>query len=436
MKRFTLATQVALIVALALFIAQAVSFTLSLQNRQHHLVNNAALPAAQRLLTASYNVDAIAERPRMARQARMRLQVSDMSPLPPSAERIVDAEKIIADVFAAEGIPIRNVEVAAIDPERRKRVTTMIAAVQLADGRWLSVRGRGPMPMRPLLGVLILQYLIIGLLILLPTLWLLRRTGRSLRHVTRAAESFDGTTLSKPVPIEGPRDVRALIAAVNGMETRIAAMVEEKDVMLGAIGHDLRTPLTALRIEAETIEEVDKREALIAQIETLHAQFEALLDLARSARSFGEDQWLGPVGLIQKLLSDYHRRGKDVALTTHVESAFEGDEGAIRRAIVNLIDNGLRFGTKVELAVRETLGEVIIEVADDGPGIPEAQREQAMRPFERLESSRNRATGGHGLGLAIVSAIARRHGGRLVLDSGPNGAGLIARIHIPVKRLS
>lgn len=436
MKRFTLTTQIALIVVLALFLAQAINFAFAAKNRQNQLVNSAALPAAERLLQAANNADLLESRPMIRRMARQRrVAISDISPIPDGSERLPAAERVISQALTAEGLVTQQIQVVTLDPGGRDR-PTLLAAAQLEDGRWVSIRGPGPRPLGPLLGALIAQYFIIGLIVLVPTLLVLRRTSRSMRRLTKGAEDFDGTSVPDPVPVEGPRDVRALIRALNGMEARIADMMGEKDVMLGAIGHDLRTPLTALRIEAETVEDERQRAALVDQIEALHAQFEALLDLARSAKAFGEDDYVSPVAIIQGLLGDYHRAGKEVSLEAHGEQGFQGDAAAIQRAIVNLIDNGLRYGNKVTIDVRGDAGEVVIEVTDDGPGIPVAERERAMRPFERLEGSRNRATGGHGLGLAIVAAIARRHGGHLSLDEGDGGRGLVARIHVPVKRLS
>ncbi|WP_265530530.1 ATP-binding protein [Sphingomicrobium marinum] len=429
MKRLTLATQIALVFALALFLAQAINFVFAAKNRQNQLVNSAALPAAERLLTAANNADALENQPMIRRMARQRrVAISEISPIPERAERLPSAERVIGEALTAEGLITRQIRVVTLDPGGRDR-PTLLAAAQLEDGRWVSIRGRGPRPLGPLLGALILQYFVIGLIVLLPTLWLLRRTSRSMRRLTKAAENFDGTNVPEPVPVEGPRDVRALIAAVNGMETRIADMMGEKDVMLGAIGHDLRTPLTALRIEAETVEDESQRAALIDQIEALHAQFEQLLDFARLGRAAGSTEIIALDDLAKAIVADHADPALTLAASEPVRVSAQ--PGPLRRAIDNLVGNALRYGERAELSVRADGDSAIIVIRDHGPGIPGDQSEAAMRPFERLEASRNRGTGGHGLGLAIVAAVARAQGGRLELDDPAEGSGLEARIILP-----
>ena len=429
MKRFKLTTQVALVVALALFVAQAINFGFAAKNRQNQLVNSAALPAAERLLQAANNADLLESRPMIRRMARQRrVAISDISPIPDGAERLPAAERVIAQALTAEGLVTQQIQVVTLDPGGRDR-PTLLAAAQLEDGRWVSVRGPGPRPLGPLLGALIAQYFIIGLIVLVPTLLVLRRTSRSMRHLTQAAEDFDGTSVPEPVPVKGPRDVRALIRAMNGMEARIADMMGEKDVMLGAIGHDLRTPLTALRIEAETVEDETQRAALVDQIEALHAQFEQLLDFARLGRAAGSSE----IVALDEMARAIHADRGDAPLTLHTcdPVRVHAQPGPLRRALDNLVGNALRYGTRAELSVYAAGDEAVICVRDHGPGIPADQREAAMRPFERLEASRNRATGGHGLGLAIVAAVAKAQGGRLELDDPAEGKGLEARIRLP-----
>lgn len=445
MKRLSLATQVALIVGLAIFLVQSINLALAIQNRRAALLNNAVAPAAQRLAIAAVNPDEFDRplriEPRSERQgrqlaradeprARMKLlhrpTVTPGEPIPADARRSVEAEKMMADIFKSYGVSARDYRAAALDhpPQRR---TMLVLAAKLDDGRWISVRTPGPQMLRPLVGLLIIQSFFIMLAILLPTLWLLRRVGRSLRLVTRAASEFGGAVPTDPIKPTGPRDVRALIDAVNAMQSRIAAMLSEKDVMLGAIGHDLRTPLTALRLEAEAVEDEERRAALVAQVEALHEQFEQVLEFARAGRSGNHREPLGLEGVIRDIAGSYDGRVRSGRIDAASVSA---NPPSLRRAITNIVDNALRYAGDATLVV-ETVGEqVAIRVIDSGPGIPDDKKESAIAPFGRLEESRNRASGGHGLGLSIVAAVARAHGGQLLLED-KSGGGLIASILLP-----
>ncbi|WP_265587866.1 sensor histidine kinase [Sphingomicrobium arenosum] len=454
--RLTLSGQVALLVAVAILLAQAFNLAIALQRRHAQLLDDAIVPGAQRLALLAAEpllldrVERIGERrgtrglrpprgalgPRRNRPlGRIRAEVGLADPLATNSHPVAVADAIIADAFADAGVPLRDAGAGLLDNPRLPRPgeearQRLLLAAQLQDGRWISLAVPGPRPLRPLIGAMIFQSLLIALAVLLPTLLLLRRVGGSLRAVTGAAQRFDGRAAGPPLPETGPSDIVALAAALNDMQARIAAMLSEKDVMLGAIGHDLRTPLTALRIEVEGVEDEERRAALIEQIERLHEQFEAVLDLARANRAPAPDAMVDDAALFDRLAASY--AGQPLTVDPPVSAIFPGDAASVERALANLIDNGLRHGTAVHLSLAPYPGEVVIMVCDDGPGIPAELRARLLRPFERAEQSRNRATGGHGLGLAIVAAIMRRHGGRLDLGDRPDGkAGLCARLHFP-----
>ena len=448
MKRFTLAGQVALIVALAIFCAQMFNLALAVDHRRDLALKDTIAPAAQRLAFAAENpgyFDRRDERREARRDRRglgregpprrggrfLRPRLVESQALPDIERRMPRLEQLTGARLAEAGVSgdIRIGRIAGT-PDRDGR-STLLFALELEDGRWAVVRAPGPPSVRPLVAMLTLQSLLIGLAILLPTLWLLRRVGGSLTRLKTAARDFDGAAPSDPVPVTGPKDVASLIEAVNAMQARIATMLAEKDVMLGAIGHDLRTPLTALRIEAEAVEDEERREALVAQVERLHGQFEAILELARSARPIAPGQVVDVASLLDRLSETY--RGRPVAIHRDGHASFPGDPVAVERALANLVDNGLRHGSRVDVHTRLDDAGITFVVEDDGPGIPASDRERMMRPFERGEGSRNRETGGHGLGLAIVAAILRRHRGSLTLSSRADGTpGLAASLAFPL----
>ncbi|WP_343345677.1 HAMP domain-containing sensor histidine kinase [Sphingomicrobium sp. XHP0239] len=465
MKRLSLATQVTLIVVIALLVAQGVSVAIALDNRRDQMTERAVRPAAERIALLIADPERLERRSRMAerftdgdrprferrrfrrgggpdgrRGQRRFLDVSETSPIAPDAIRLDDAQRAFRTALSDAGVDGSGARVVRLPP-RPSRLRTdpgpprMLLAVPLDDGRWISLAAPGPDAIAPVLGRLIVLHLLIGLLILVPTLFLLRRVGLAMGRLTASAESFDGQRGSAFVPVEpdGPRDVAALIRSVNDMQARILAMLDEKDVMLGAIGHDLRTPLTALRLEAEGVEDAERRTALVDQVERLHGQLESILELARSDRAIAPGSTVAPLSLLRSVTSRYREAGRSVALHADRDHPFPGDEAAVRRAVRNLIDNALRHANHVDLVLeRDPQDRVALLVRDDGPGIPAAERARLKRPFERAESSRNRETGGHGLGLAIVEAIVRRHGGTLVLaDRGDGLPGLEARLLFP-----
>ncbi|MCM8558517.1 ATP-binding protein [Sphingomicrobium sediminis] len=451
LPRLSLATQVALIVGIAIFVAQLINLSLAVENRRGQLITNAVVPGAQRIALVAADprlVERVAEfgdrrdrRPmaRMMERDRrwIRSQVSDIDPVPPSARDFPRGTEILETTLASSGVQARAARAALLPPsnpreEGREGRVQLMLAVQIEDGRWLSIMAPGPQAVGPLIRALIFQSFLIALAVLIPTLLLLNRVGGSLKRLTRSAQRFDGHEAVEPLPETGPRDVATLTGAINAMQSRIAAMMSEKDVMLGAIGHDLRTPLTALRLEAEAVEDDERRDALVAQIEALHGQFEAVLELARASRPIAHHQTVAPTELLERLAAERRKAGQDIELAGMDAAPFPGDPAAIARALDNLIDNALRYGETARLSVVGDEHNVTMSVTDDGPGIAADERDSVREPFRRLEGSRNRGTGGHGLGLAIVSAIMRRHHGELVLADRDDGeSGLVASLVFP-----
>lgn len=457
--RLGLAAQLALILTLAILVAQAINLAIAIDQRRDRLIDNAVVPAAQRLALVAGEPLLLdraerreARRSRLEERAirrlggreddrggnraerlrRMRPMIDDADPVPARAAPLPVGRRILDDHFARMGIEPLATRAVLLPPRPSRRAESgerrdLMLAAQLGDGRWIHLTVPGPEPLRPLVARMIAQALLIALLVLLPSLWLLHRAGGSLHALTRAARSFDGTRAPAPLPERGPRDIAALTRATNEMQARIAAMVAEKDVMLGAIGHDLRTPLTALRLEAEAVEDAERRAALIDQIHRLHDQFEAILDLARASRALDANRWADSDEVIARLERSYE--GRPVTVEKGRGTVFHADERPVHRALVNLVDNGLRYGHSVRVLHRIDQEHVHFIVEDDGPGIDPADAARLVQPFERGDASRNRGTGGHGLGLAIVAAIMRRHGGRIALEAREDGRpGLAARL--------
>ncbi len=432
LPRLSLAQQVMLIVAIGLIVAQGVNFALSLRERQAFSLEAAAAPAVARLVDAldGAELEAPSERRRWPR-ARVRTSlespVAETTPRLPSIEALVRT-RLSQDTQAG----VQEVRAALVEGPRGLRL--VVISVRLDSGQWLTARARGPAPIGPVIWALAVQTLVILAALLVPLLLLVRSVTRPLSALTRDAERWDADSADPAGPpdaqvLAGPRDVRDLISAVRAMQQRILGMLREKDVMLGAIGHDLRTPLTALRIQAELVEDADQRAGLIAEIERLSGDLEGILSLARSsariARSEGD-----LVAIARQVAAEFRARGAAIALEEPAPLVAPVDADAIRRALTNLVDNAVRYsgGASIRFTANDAAASIIVE--DEGPGIPEAMIEEATGAFIRIEPSRNRDTGGHGLGLAIVAAILRLHGGTLRLGNRPEG-GLCAEMMMP-----
>jgi two-component system osmolarity sensor histidine kinase EnvZ len=257
--------------------------------------------------------------------------------------------------------------------------------------------------------------------------WLIASNlARPLAAVTRAALRIGGGGAHQPLAEEGPRELRTVAKAFNRMASSLASMERERAMVLAGISHDLRTPLSRLRLALEMSgAESGASEAMIediGEIDTIIGQF---LDFARGENEDKSRQELDP--MLHELGEHYQRLQKKVSVGADTGLSFPFARMALRRAISNLVDNALRYaGEPIELEAKKDIGGVAIEVRDRGPGIPAGEVERLKRPFTRLDDARSGASGA-GLGLAIVERVARGHGGALALLPRPGG-GLIARL--------
>ncbi len=326
---------------------------------------------------------------------------------------------------------------------RERRV--FVAAIQRTrGGPWEAARVfERPRP-RGQIGIVIVQTLVIFAFLTAMLFVVLRRITRPLEQLTRRVADFSHSPdLAHPMRESGPADTRRLIAAHNAMETRIAAMLDEKDVMLGAIGHDLKTPLAALRVRIENVPDDVQRARMADSIEDITRTLDDILSLARVGRmrsgeamESAEKVDLG--ALAEAVIEEFEDLGEPVTLTPITgRLVVQVQETWLKRALRNLVGNAVRYGgvARVSLFADDHGAQrtVVVRVDDDGPGIPEDRIAGMMEPFARGEASRNRGTGGAGLGLTLARAIAAAHGGELVLaNRSENGvlAGLRAEIRL------
>lgn len=312
----------------------------------------------------------------------------------------------------------------------RMQAVEMTLSISLSGGRWLNVDTRFE---RPPLQWPLSSFLAFGLtaaLILVAAFWFVmtRLTG-PLRDLSRAAESLGRGDIVDPLPVAGPDEVRELTRAFNRMQDRLTRFVADRTRILAAVSHDLRSPLTAMRFDAELVEDEKTRDSLIASIEEMQAMAEATLNFAEGlagrepSETVEVSDWLGA-------LADDRTTPFELAdgpsMTVRIRPL------ALRRAVRNLVENAIRYGGGATVGWHRAGDDLMIEVTDHGPGIPDEELDEVFAPFHRLEASRSLETGGHGLGLAIARAIVRGHGGDIRLENRAEG-GLMASIFIPLE---
>ncbi len=445
--------QIALIMAGALLVAQSINFSLILTERQRVSrarsegpVINRFVNFAQRLATLPV-VNRGAMVPPPSRRARISLSGESAIPLQSVDALLVER---LRESAAAHGMTFRDVRAATSDEvhwpprhpgeidrerseEQRRRYRSLLLSIQLRDGAWVNARMTTPRPDPWLALQPALSTLLIYLIILAAMIWMAARLVRPLRRLAAAAERFEGRGEPPHVEPTGPADLRHAIIAFNAMGARVSAMLGEKDRMLGAIGHDLRTPLASLRIRAENVEPDEERLPMIATIEEMTAMLDNTLALARSGRATEEPRAVDLTALADTVVEEHRALGHDVELEAGVRVTGRVQPDLLRRAIRNLVENAVKYGGGARVLVRESDDEIAIEISDSGPGIEPGELEQVLEPFYRTDKSRSRETGGAGLGLTLARAAALAHGGSLALRNREQG-GLAATILLPKAR--
>jgi signal transduction histidine kinase len=437
--------QMMVLMAAALLVAQLVNFAFILSEQQKLSLAQNEGPAITRFAQATARIAAAPPeaRPILAADrpgpgASYRLSPDSLIDRE-GLERSPAVEKHLAYSLAEAGVrvrAIRGMSAAASGHgghgphQLHGSPLLVLLSAQLPDGSWLNGRFTVQRTDPWLIHRMLLATIILYLLVLGSVLWIAVRLARPLRALTHAAERFEGRSGAEPVEPRGPSDISGAIEAFNAMNRRTLALLDEKDRMLGAIGHDLRTPLASLRIRAENMGPDGERAKLIATVEEMAATLEDILVLARTGRAREPERPVDLAALADALVEEYRALGRKVIFEPSPRAVRDVQPNLLRRALRNLIDNGVAYGggAKVRVVGSEAAIELIVD--DDGPGMDEEQLREALEPFNRLETSRNRESGGSGLGLAIARAVAQAHGGDVVLARRPEG-GLSARIILP-----
>jgi len=440
----TLAGQLALLVALALFIAQGIHAFLLVEEREERRLEAISAPSVARIVDVADRLRADSALVHRRDGFIGRARVTPDSSVPEHIRRFRRAERRIFEELRENAQDIDDIRVA---PARREDARpwmpgflrdrpardphVLLVSAHMTGGPWINLVAPVPPVSEGILARILIQTGILYAVILLALLWLVRRSSASLARLTRAADAFGHGRDEGAITESGPEDIRHLIRAFNGMRERISAMLTEKDRMIGAISHDLRTPLASLRLRAENVEEEGERNAMIASIADLEDTLSDILMLARLRQSGEEVRAVDLLALVDAVVEDFRELGADVELLTDGRVTAHIRSNLTRRALRNVIDNAIKYGTRARVRVEHDGSDARIEVEDDGPGIPEEALERVFGDFERLENSRNRGTGGSGLGLTLAREILRAQGGTIELENRDEG-GLRVLIRLPL----
>lgn len=423
-----------LILLVGILIVIAASLALFVGERER--IGRAALfdSVAQEIAATADVLDHLsaAERERWIDElGRRRLRLA----LRPPSERLQalpDSHPLPAALRAA--MPGRST--AAYTHERPgMRHAVIVALVNLADGTPLQVRLPG-IPPTPHIGppepgrlLAALAALVGGVGLL--TWFAVRLATRPLSRMADAARALGEDPDRAPMDIRGPTEVSQAAQAFNQMQQRIREHVSERTRILAAISHDLQTPITRLRLRAELVDDEDLRARIQGDLDGMQALVREGLAYARSLDEATPAQPIDLDSLLEALCDDARDMGWTLSLSGRVGTPLHAQPTAVRRALWNLIENGVKFGGDVGIIVSTKPDVIEIRIRDHGPGLPESELEKVFEPFYRLETSRNRETGGTGLGLAITRNLLRRQHGSIRLRNHPDG-GLEAIVLMPL----
>lgn len=353
----------------------------------------------------------------------------------------------LADTYAVGGTPqggftawilCRLIAGPHHDPQRQVTVTTspgttapVLIQVPLTDGQWLRFTvpdpdSLGGFPYRHFAERVALAAFLVWLL----SLWTARRLAAPIAAFASAAERLGKGTDTPPLPERGPHELRVATRAFNDMQDRLQRFVRDRTQMLAAMSHDLRTPLTRMTLRAEFIEDPWEKRKMLGDLAEMIAMIESTLTFAREDFNRETRALVDLRALIESICQDAADTRAVISCSVAERIDLECRPQALRRAITNLVDNALKYGGSAHVEVLKETGKVLVLIEDQGPGIPPDQHERVFTPFYRLESSRNRETGGAGLGLALVRTIVHGHGGNVTL-ANRNEGGLRVRVELP-----
>ena len=330
----------------------------------------------------------------------------------------------VAPEIADDGLVIGANRRVADDPH------LALISIRLPDQSWVNVSLVAWTPRMPDGHGTLLSTSLMALGAIVVSVLLVRWLTRPLTGFAAAAKALYGSKTVVVVPEDGPREVRALAIAFNDMQRRIGRLIDDRTQALAAVSHDLKTPITRLRFRVEDIAAPDTRAAIAADLDEMERMLDQTLAYLRGDRTDEEVKLIDLVAILETIVGDMSDRGHAIVLEGAGSVGVSGRRLALKRAFGNLVDNAIKYGLRAEIAVEDRADTVLVRIRDHGPGIAPEDVDRALAPFVRLEPSRNRRTGGFGLGLTIAQAIVQGHGGTLTLANHAAG-GLEASVVLP-----
>lgn len=449
--------QILLVAASALLVAQAINATLLLAGARNRAVAETSTMIVSRVANQIERQEATGiplgeadwwksqKRDRSERKRRRAPPVAiTVATAPLTIERAElqsDMSERATDFLRQGDIALSDVRISAVsvkllpaelrDPQlkrwQRARLrqpdqplpnNAVLFSARMPDGRWINAAGLVRPTENASIFALLFQTLLLFVAVMVPLALVARRIARPLVKLTERVQRVGLADEIAPMPTEGPDDVKQLIEAFNAMQARVSTLLGEKDVMLGAIGHDLKTPLAALRVRIESVDDDSERDKMAATIDEMVTILDDILTLARLGKSGEALQSVDIGALVESIVEEFPAASLHAPNSRVVASI---RPVLLRRALRNLIGNAITYGKAARVSIAVTQGRVSIAIEDDGPGIDPALTESMFEPFTRAEKSRSRSTGGSGLGLTISRAIARAHGGDVVLENRSEG---------------
>ena len=319
---------------------------------------------------------------------------------------------------------------APIDEDGLRLRLGFIAGVEQGRGQWKVLENR-PGGIADLFQRRAVWEFALGVAVLLPVSWMFARAlSAPIQRFSEAAKRLGTDPYAPALERDGPAEMLVAIDSFNAMQGRVTRLLQERSQMVAAIAHDLRTPLTRLAFRLDGLESPLK-EKVESDIEQMTLMIAATLDFVRDRSLGGTRERFDLRLLVESVVDDQSDVGHDVTLEGVENVPLHGDPVALRRAFANLVDNAVKYGERARVHLRVSDGNCIVDIDDDGPGIPEALQERVFEPFFRAERSRNRDTGGIGLGLTTVRSIVVDHGGTVTLRNRKDG-GLRVVVVVPV----
>ncbi|WP_088347449.1 MULTISPECIES: ATP-binding protein [Rhodomicrobium] len=453
MKRFlprTVAGQLIAVGMLALVVSQIALMTIMLDERQ----------SAMRRWWANYMLSRIASVVELLDQAPETMQnqvinafdsrrlTFDISAEAPNPQPVMDENsiylrelrgmipkdpaKIIVDVGEAPSwmqlmehwlASWRNMPMPEFDP-------WLEASVQLNNGKWLNLEvshSLDPPPLALIVIPVMTMLVVFGSTLVI----IIRHITRPMKGLAQAAEALGRGEDVPPVAPAGPAEIRQAIEAFNDMRERLSRFVLDRTKMLAAVGHDLRTPITSMRLRAEFIEDEEVRGRMLSSLDEMQHMAEAALAFAREEASLEPTRIVDLNALLLAVCTDQSDMERNVVYKDNGRMLYRCRPQSLKRAVRNLVENAVVHGNCARVHLNGPQREVWITVEDDGPGISEKDIQRVFSPFVRLDQSRGQETGGIGLGLAIARSIVRGHGGDIAIKNRPEG-GLSATIQLPM----